>query len=294
MFLYVETYSPTMRRNEVQEHNEQDNEAYVREVHDKGLQFDLGTMSRRRMLAAAGAVGAVGALASVGLAGAAQAALEEVESETAGPFPADGSNGPDVRVESGIVRSDIRPSFGDSTGVAAGVLLKFSLVVVDLTGAPLPNAAIYAWHCDRDGLYSLYSSGITDENYLRGIQVTDAAGSITFTSIFPGCYSGRWPHIHFEVYSSLSDATGGAGPIRKTSQIAIPEAAAQTVYATTAYRSSLRNLRRVSLSSDMVFGDDNAARELATITGDVTNGYVSTLTIAVDPTNVESGGRLSS
>jgi protocatechuate 3,4-dioxygenase beta subunit len=279
----------------VQEHSELDNEAYVREVHDKGLQFDLGTMSRRRMLAAVGGVGAAGALASIGLGqSAAEAALAEVESETAGPFPADGSNGPDVRVESGIVRSDIRSSFGSSTTTAAGILLKFSLTVLDLAGAPIPNAALYVWHCDRDGLYSLYSSGVTDENYLRGIQVTDAAGVVTFTSIFPGCYSGRWPHIHFEVYSSLADATSGTGLIRKTSQIAITEASADTVYATTAYASSRRNLRRVSLSTDMVFGDDDAARELATITGDITNGFVSTLTIAVDPTNVESSSRLSS
>src|SRR5690349_24715815 len=104
----------------------QDNDAYVREVLDKGLRFGLPAMSRRRMLSVAGGVGAAvaigGGLAGGGAADAAAAAcLAEVESETAGPYPADGSNGPDVRVQSGIVRSDIRSSFGTSTTTAPGV-----------------------------------------------------------------------------------------------------------------------------------------------------------------------------
>jgi len=56
---------------------------------------------------------------------------------------------------------------------------------------PLPGAAVYVWHCDRAGRYSLYSSGVASENYLRGIQVTDAAGRVTFNSIFPAYYTGR-------------------------------------------------------------------------------------------------------
>ena len=267
------------------------NAAYVREVHDKGLQFDLNTMSRRRMLTVLGGAGA--ALAVAGLAGGNAAAadtLEEVESETAGPYPADGSNGPDVRTLDGIVRRDIRSSFGTASGTAAGVPLEFSLTVLDLTGAPVADAAVYAWHCDRDGNYSLYSTGITDQNYLRGIQVTDSTGRVSFTSIFPACYSGRWPHIHFEVYSSLANATSGDGPIVKTSQIAIPEDAADLVYATDGYSQSVANLGQVSLATDNVFGDDSAARELATVTGNVTDGFTAQLTVAVDPSGTETGG----
>jgi protocatechuate 3,4-dioxygenase beta subunit len=272
-----------------------DNAAYVREVHDKGLAFDLGTMSRRRMLAVLGGAG----LAVVGgqvlgrnsADAAASACLEEVESETAGPYPADGTNGPDVRTETGIVRSDIRASFGSSTTVAGGVPLTFSLIVQDLDCAPLPGAAVYAWHCDREGRYSLYSSGVTGENYLRGIQVADDTGTVTFTSIYPACYTGRWPHIHFEVYSSLADATSGAGPIRKTSQIALPEDVSDTVYAEAdGYEQSETNMSRISLATDMVFRDDLAAREMATVTGDVTSGYAATLTISVDPAGEETGG----
>jgi protocatechuate 3,4-dioxygenase beta subunit len=266
-----------------------DNAAYVREVHDKGLRFDLNTMSRRRMLAV---LGGAGALAVTVLSGGPALAdtLEEVESETAGPYPADGSNGPDVRTLDGIVRRDIRSSFGTASGTAEGVPLDFSLTVLDLDGAPIVGAAVYAWHCDRDGNYSLYSTGVTDQNYLRGIQVTDSAGTVTFTSIFPACYSGRWPHIHFEVYGSAADATSGDGPIVKTSQIAIPEDVADLVYATDGYSKSVTNLSQVSLATDNVFGDDSAARELATVTGTVTDGFAATLTIAVDPTGTEEGG----
>ncbi|GLW33493.1 intradiol ring-cleavage dioxygenase [Actinoplanes regularis] len=273
-----------------------DNEAYVREVHDKGLAFDLGTMSRRRMLTVLGGTGAVALAGGAALFGSgAEAATiscaEEVESETAGPFPADGSNGIDVRTVAGVVRQDIRSSFGGSTTQAKGVPLVFSLVVRDLECKPLADAAVYVWHCDREGRYSLYSAGATEENYLRGIQVTDRFGRVTFTSIFPACYTGRWPHIHFEVYSSLADATGGAGPIRKTSQIAFPETVADRIYAEApGYEQSVTNMERITLATDMVFGDDLAAREMATIVGDPRVGYVALLTITVDPTAVEEPG----
>jgi protocatechuate 3,4-dioxygenase beta subunit len=261
-----------------------DNDAYVREVHDKGLQFDLRTMSRRRMLTALGTAGvltAVGGRLLSDPAPAAAACVAEVESETAGPYPADGSNGVQVRTVSGVVRSDIRSSFGGATGVAGGVGLAFSLTVLNTNCVPLVGAAVYAWHCDREGRYSLYSSGVTNQNYLRGIQATDSAGKVTFASIYPGCYAGRWPHIHFEVYSSLANATSGSGPIVKTSQIALPKDVSSAVYATAGYSQSVTNLSRISLATDMVFRDDLAARELATVSGNVTSGYTASLTVTV-------------
>jgi protocatechuate 3,4-dioxygenase beta subunit len=283
---------------------DQDNAAYVRRVHDKGLRFDMQTMSRRRLL---GVLGGAGALAALGAcatdssttasstspastAASAATGSSEVASETAGPYPADGSNGPDVRTLDGIVRKDIRSSFGDASGTAEGVPLQFSLVVNDLNGAAVKGAAVYAWHCDRDGNYSLYSTGVTDQNYLRGIQETDSTGTATFTSIFPACYSGRWPHIHFEVYSSVANATSGDGPIVKTSQIAIPEDAADTVYASDGYSKSVTNISQVSLATDNVFGDDSAVTELATVSGSVAGGYQATLKISIDPSGTETGG----
>lgn len=204
-----------------------------------------------------------------------------IPEETAGPYPGDGSNGVNVLGESGVVRSDIRSSFGSASATAEGVPLAVTLTVLDVANgcAPLPGAAVYLWHCDREGRYSMYSNGITDENYLRGVQSADSAGVVTFTSIFPGAYAGRWPHLHFEVYPSVDEATG-AGSKLVTSQLAFPEDVCSAVYGTDGYDQSVRNLAQSSLADDMVFSD-GYARQLATMVGDVTSGFVASLTVPV-------------
>jgi protocatechuate 3,4-dioxygenase beta subunit len=209
------------------------------------------------------------------------AALTEIPEETAGPFPGDGSNGPNALATDGVVRRDITSSFGSLSGTAAGIPLAVTLTVKDATdGAPMPGAAVYAWQCDREGRYSLYSSGVEDQNYLRGVQVADGTGNLTFDSIFPGAYSGRWPHIHFEVYASEVDATGGAQPIA-TSQLALPADVCDAAYATDGYEASVRNMQSLSLESDGVFRDDGAEHQLATVTGDPSAGYRAALTVPV-------------
>ena len=147
-------------------------------------------------------------------------------------------------------------------------------------GNPLTGAAVYVWHCDAEGNYSLYSDGVTEENYLRGVQEVDADGNATFTTIYPGCYSGRWPHIHFEVYESLEAATTGSNAI-KTSQLAFPEGVSETVYADDRYPSSTDNLDDLSLESDMVFGEDSAALQMAIMSGDNEAGYTAVLAVGV-------------
>jgi protocatechuate 3,4-dioxygenase beta subunit len=111
---------------------------------------------------------------------------------------------------------------------------------------------MFMWHCDRSRRYSLYSSGATNQNYLHGVQQTDANGRVSFTSIFPACYAGRWPHIHFEVYPSLTAATSTSNKVA-TSQLALPKSVCDAVYAPSGYTGSASNLSQVSLSTDMVF-----------------------------------------
>jgi protocatechuate 3,4-dioxygenase beta subunit len=140
------------------------------------------------------------------------------------------------------VRNDIRPSFAGLNGTADGISLTIALTLVSAsTCEPLAGRAVYLWHCDRLGRYSLYSAGATDQNYLRGVQEAGNSGTVTFTSIFPACYSGRWPHIHFEVYPSVSGATNVANKIA-TSQIALPKATCDEVYATAGYETNVTNL----------------------------------------------------
>ena len=104
-------------------------------------------------------------------------------------------------------------------------------------------------------------------------------GRVTFTSIFPACYSGRWPHIHFEVYASLDDATA-ATSITNTSQLALPKDVCDTVYATDGYSRSVSNLGQLSIETDNIFSD-GYDQQLATVKGGVDEGYTATLTIAV-------------
>ena len=204
----------------------------------------------------------------------------KINEETAGPYPGDGSNGPNVLTSTGVVRSDIRSSFAGMTGIAQGVPLNIVLTIVSATTcAPLAGRAVYLWHCDREGRYSLYTQGATNQNYLRGIQETDGNGRLTFQSIYPGCYAGRWPHIHFEVYQSLSASSSARNNVA-TSQIALPKATNDLVYAVAGYEASIRNAAQVTLASDMVFSDGSAL-ELATTSGDVTGGFTATLTVAI-------------
>ena len=269
------------------------------DIYDLGLQADLNMWARtpieRRRILKLGAVG-VGVLLSgagagmatawgngsgVAAASAAACVSEEIPSETAGPYPADGSNqNLNALTLSGIVRRDIRGSLGTGN-VAAGVPLTIELSLVSTLGdcAPLAGYAVYLWHCDREGRYSLYSGGVTGEDYLRGVQEADGDGKLSFTTIFPGCYAGRWPHVHFEIYPSLASATSARNAIH-TTQLALPEEVCDAAYATTGYAQSVANLARISLASDNVFRDGHEL-QLATVTGDLTNGYVARLTVGI-------------
>jgi protocatechuate 3,4-dioxygenase beta subunit len=264
------------------------------EDHDKGLAFDLPKLiSRRRALgvfagslttAALAACGASSSSNSTGSSATATAAADasgEIPDETAGPYPGDGSNGPNVLTESGVVRSDITKSFGDASGTAEGVPTTVEMTLLDVAngGTPLAGAAVYLWHCTMGGQYSLYDQDVAGENYLRGVQESDAGGKVTFTTIFPAAYSGRWPHIHFEVYSSLDDATSARSKL-KTSQLALPQKACELVYATSGYEQSVSNLAQTSLDSDMVFSDGYAS-QLATTSGTVDSGMAVKLNVGV-------------
>lgn len=253
-----------------------------------GLRADLGLTRRAvgrrqalRYIAGAGLLHVAGCAADAAGLDVDGDMCAATPSETAGPFPGDGSNGPNVLTQAGVVRSDIRGSFAGLVGDAQGVPLELRLRVVTLQSncAPAPGLAVYVWHCDRAGLYSLYSAGATGANFLRGLQETDANGEVAFTTIFPGCYPGRWPHVHFEVYPSLDVAVSAANAMA-TSQLAFPESACVAAYDGTGYESSAVNLSGVSLASDGIFRD-GADRQTAVMTGDASSGFAADLTIAV-------------
>jgi len=227
-----------------------------------------------------------GSTGSTGSTGTTSGACSVVPEETQGPYPGDGSNTANGSVAnalalSGIVRSDIRSSIAGATGVAAGVPLKLiiKLVNVNSSCAALDGYAIYLWHCDAVGRYSMYSAGATAENYLRGVQPTDSSGQATFQTIFPGCYSGRMPHMHFEVYRSSTTATSFSNKL-KTSQLAFPNEVSTAVYADSRYTGSAANFAKVSFATDGIFSDGYSL-EMTSLTGDATNGYSATITVGI-------------
>lgn len=254
--------------------------------HDEGFAHDLPRLlGRRRLLALIGGAG----LAS--LSGAPAMALECVALpwETAGPFPADGTNvraGQIVNAlrQDGVIREDLRTSFGALTPSAEGLQLDLDLTLLDAAGCtPLAGHAIYLWHCDTSGRYSLYD--LPEANYLRGVGLADSDGRVRFTTIFPGCYPGRWPHVHFEIFTSLEAAVSGEASVL-TAQFALPEAECAAVYAADArYLDGTRNLGRTSIERDMVFRDNSdaqLAQQTLTLAGDPRAGYRGTLLIPVD------------
>ncbi|MBX3171051.1 MAG: intradiol ring-cleavage dioxygenase [Candidatus Eremiobacteraeota bacterium] len=234
--------------------------------HDRGLAYDLESLSRRKLLGLLAGVTLVGLSTRLGAGPPAPRRLAlpgAIPEETAGPFPADGSNRFNVLGESGLVRSDMRASFGSLHGRAEGEPVTVELQLVDrLEHQPLPGYAVYLWHCDRGGKYSLYE--VAEQNYLRAVQVADARGVVRFQTIFPGCYAGRWPHMHFEVFRELAAARWQNA--LSTSQLALPAEACRSIYAQARYAGSRAHFESLSLDQDVVFADGHD-RQLARLEG---------------------------
>lgn len=230
---------------------------------------------RRRAIVRMNALG-LGAVLGTGFgAGKASAqapgapACRLIPTATAGPFPLLAFLGTRA-----AVRSDIRES---RPGVP--LTLNIRLQNTDAGCMPIRNAAVYVWHCDRDGGYSGYSNGSNGDHrggtFLRGIQMSDEQGRVSFTTIFPGWYPGRITHIHFQVY--LHDARGGRAAA--TSQLAFPDDVVRSVYATAGYprgqNSSVRDI-----ADDGLFSGDGRL-QTATVSGSVASGLVATLNVGV-------------
>lgn len=255
----------------------------------EGLAADLPHLMTRRLMVAGLAMGGAalslwaargGAAVLTGTAADGSVCVQQ-PAATAGPFPADGSNMRDgqtvnILTEAGVIRDDIRPSIGGLTPVAEGVPLQLEITLVDVNRAcaPLAGHAIYLWQCDAAGVYSIY--GAADRNYLRGVAISDTEGLLRLTTVFPGCYPGRWPHLHFEVFASAEDAVSG-GTALLTGQFALPEDACRAVYSGAGpYAASLPALDGVSLGRDGIFRRSSAeelAAQTLVLTGDAGQGY---------------------
>lgn len=188
--------------------------------------------------------------------------------ETAGPYP--------TKTPSSYVRSNIVDG-------QAGVPLTINITICNTNNScnVLANAIVDIWHCTAVGYYSEYTDtpgggystvDYTSSHFLRGRQTTDSSGLVSFTSIFPGWYSSRAPHIHVHVYNN-------SGTSLLVTQIAFPTDICNTVY-TTASDYKAHGTQDTANTADSVFSD-SLDTELSTVTGSVANGYTLTHTIYV-------------
>jgi protocatechuate 3,4-dioxygenase beta subunit len=196
--------------------------------------------------------------------GSASGTCTATASETAGPFP--------TKSPAGLITNDI-------TSDRAGTPLSVKITIQNLNNSceGLQDGIVDIWHCDAAGNYSEYGgSGMQSTNYtsvhfLRGRQTTDANGLVTFTSIYPGWYSGRAPHIHVHVYNA-------SGKSLLVTQIAFPEAISKVVYAQGVYAS--HGQADTTNARDNVFSD-GVSTEMSTVTGSTSAGYELTHAIVV-------------
>ncbi|MGI4020644.1 MAG: intradiol ring-cleavage dioxygenase [Janthinobacterium lividum] len=188
-----------------------------------------------------------------------------IETETEGPFP--------TKVPASYVRSDITDG---RTGYK--LTAKINIKNSNSSCAALSGALVDIWHCDAEGNYSEYggsnmqTTNYTTVHFLRGRQTTDANGLVTFTSIFPGWYSGRATHIHAHIYNA-------AGTSLKVTQIAFPEVTGSALLAVNGYKKGMTSY--TYNAQDNVFSDDTAGLELATVTGNTTDGFVLAISMSV-------------
>lgn len=247
---------------------------------------DSPQLARRRVLGLLGAASLLGLAgcksgdekstagsSASGSASAASGSCVLVPQETEGPFPLLAILG-----NSSMLRSDIREN-------RSGVPLTLTLTLQNVNNSciPITHAAVYIWHCDKDGAYSGYSSAQngshSGETWLRGIQLSNSNGQVTFTTIYPGWYAGRITHIHVQVY--LNDNLSVTATA--TTQLAFPQDVTAAVYGSPLYVAHGQNSSVGSFSADNVFSD-GTSRQMLSLTGDTASGYVAGITLGIAAT----------
>nr|WP_181795869.1 intradiol ring-cleavage dioxygenase [Streptomyces sp. WELS2] len=211
----------------------------------------------------------------------------------------------------------------DRTGIPLLLVLR---AVDSATCEPLRDSAIEIWHCDASGVYSGYTrigngggggtppgpppSGTptappdgpggggghatpTDDlTWLRGIQMTDHQGFVTFRTVFPGWYAGRAVHIHTKVHTGGSRTSDGytGGRTCHTGQFYFSEDSVEAVADTTPY--SANTVTRVTLGQDPIYPGTGTRGGLLKLGYDkrhIERGVIGSITMAVDPGATNNG-----
>jgi protocatechuate 3,4-dioxygenase beta subunit len=188
-------------------------------------------------------------------------------------------------------RSDIRSDTEGSAGTQQGLPLVLNLTLYDAScSSVISGARVDIWHANAHGAYSDIKNATNDngadhtgQNFLRGYQFSDSTGLVTFTTVYPGAYSGRCPHIHLKIRIFNSD---GAVTTENTTQLFFTDATSASVYAASSYYStSSYNTRD---TADSIYNSESPTL-LPTITGDTTAGLTGTIAIGVEVGTIFAG-----
>jgi protocatechuate 3,4-dioxygenase beta subunit len=261
-------------------------------------------LSRRdavRLLALGGAAAAVGCNGSGNSAESERIASSVTDSaggNVMGPVPKcvakpELTAGP-YFLDQQLNRSDIR--LEPSTNVVKeGAVLQLALRVQQIANGkctPLSGAMVDIWHCDAAGTYSgvndnMIGFNTVGQKFLRGFQVTDKNGIARFTTIYPGWYPGRTPHIHFKVRTPASAvAANQKNSIYEfTSQLFFDDSLSDQVFASAPY--STKGVRDRRNSDDGIYREAGDTLMLDVTRGTV--GYDASFELALDLSDAETG-----
>jgi len=179
----------------------------------------------------------------------------------------------------------------------APLQLNLGVLKLDAAGnaAPLTGAQVDVWHCDTLGIYSdennpMNAEITSGERWLRGYQLVDSTGAVRFSTIVPGWYNGRTPHIHFKVrqFSPAKQQTA-----EFTSQFFFADDTLGRVYAKSPY--SAQGRRNMLNTDDGIYserikdGSLAGAHQLLPLTRAGGNGYSSQFTIVVSDASLQDG-----
>jgi protocatechuate 3,4-dioxygenase beta subunit len=216
---------------------------------------------------------------------------------TRGPYFVD--NQADPHIEDDVVdpsipeRSDIRSDTKGLTGTQGGLPLYLKIAVGSYSSSckAIANAQVHVWHCNAQGVYSDVQASsndndanLTGENFLRGYQYTDSSGAVSFTTIYPGWYSGRAVHIHVKV--RVFDSSGNV-TTEATTQLFFDDSTTDGVYA--ANSEYERSATRDTLNSeDSIYASESPAL-VVSLTGSATTAYTGTVSLGIAPGTIYGG-----
>jgi protocatechuate 3,4-dioxygenase beta subunit len=279
----------------------------IREVkmkNDGNIGMDNGPklLTRRKAL---GLLGAAGTTLAAGMV-MAREKLVTPESACALPTPHH-IEGPYYVVENRR-RSDLRSDDADGS-LKRGVPLRITVRVIGSRAGhcmTMSDAVVDIWHCDAEGVYSDVVDphyNTTGRNSLRGYQITDTRGEVSFTTIVPGRYEVRATHIHLKVRQRRgftpadlretmrivreanmpppSGSNKAAPPTLReefTTQLYIDDAITDAVYRRHPYVGKVAN--QISNSKDIFFREGGGSRLILPLSPDGV-GYAGTYTVVI-------------